>query len=90
MANSKQAKKRAKQSIVRAMKNKVRKSKLKTEIKKLHTALESKDLQEAAKLLSSVNAMTSRAKGKGLIHRNTAARKISRLAKKVAAAQKAA
>ena len=90
MPNIKSAKKRANQTISKTLRNKVRKSQLKTEIKKLHAALASNDLEQAGKLLSSVNALTSRAKSKGVMHPNTASRKISRLAKKVSAAQKGA
>ena len=83
MPNIKSAKKRAKQALVRRDRNRSRKSALRTEIKKFHIALEANNLEDARTLLSSITAMTARAKGKNIMHRNTAARTISRLAKKV-------
>ena len=93
MANIKSAKKRVLQTAKRQLRNQARKSSVKTAIKKVVVALDTVDLTnaEAAKsLLILAESKIARAKGKGLMHRNTAARKISRLAKKVAAASRAA
>ena len=89
MPNIKSAKKRAKQSEVRRQRNVARKSSIKTAVKKVMTALEaSSDIEETKKLLREAEAQIERAKNKGVLHANTASRKISRLAKKVSVAQK--
>jgi small subunit ribosomal protein S20 len=87
MANIKSAKKRAKQSEKRRMINLARRSSIKTAVKKVLTALEKGDSKEKTEaFLRSAESQLARAKGKGVIHYNTARRKISRLAKKVSAA----
>ncbi len=83
------AEKQAKQNIARREKNLARKTAIKTAIKKVLAAIESKkDVEETNKLLRDAEAKLSRAKSKGVLHANTAQRKISNLAKKVAAAQR--
>lgn len=89
MANIKSAQKRAKQAVKREKVNASRRSALKTVTKKMLTAVEVGDLEQAKELLREVNAQLSRAKGKGLLHANTAARKMSRLSKRVAKAESA-
>lgn len=89
MPNIKSAKKRAIQGEQRRIRNIARKSAIKTATKKVLAAVEDKDLVEAKELLKEVNAQLARAKGKGVLHRNTAARKMSRLAKQVAKAERA-
>jgi len=89
MANIKSAKKRIKQSEKRRLINLDRRTSLKTSIKKLLKAIEAKETPEKIQqLFKEAQTKLSRAKGKGLIHRNTAARKTSRLAKRVAQALK--
>ncbi len=88
MANTSSAKKAAKQSEVRQERNTARRTAIKTAIKKVLAAL-SNDASQAQDLLKDVAAQLSRAKSKGMIHANTASRKLSRLAKKVAQANKA-
>lgn len=83
MPNIKSAKKRAKQSEVRRQRNVARNSDVKTAIKKVLEAVENNDMENAKELLSVAQAKLARAKGKGLFHRNTVARKMSQLAKKV-------
>ena len=83
MANIKSAKKRAKQDIYRRGVNLARKTSIKTAEKKILAALEKGE--DATELLKEVESKIARAKGKGVLHANTASRKISRLAKKVAA-----
>lgn len=85
MANTASAKKAARQNAKRRFKNISRKSSIKTAIKKVLTAVEAEkfNAEEANLLLRDVAAQLSRAKGKKLIHANTASRKLSRLAKKV-------
>jgi small subunit ribosomal protein S20 len=87
----KSSKKRARQSEVRRQQNVVRKTAVKSAMKKVLTALEvGNDIEEIKKLLRDAEAKLSRAKSKGVFHAKTAARKASRLAKKVAAVQKTA
>ncbi len=84
MANIKSSKKRALQSEKNRIKNLSRKSAIKTAIKKLLTAIDKKDTAQTTQtLLNDVAAKLARAKGKGLMHRNAASRKLSRLAKRV-------
>lgn len=91
MANIKSAQKRAKQSTKKRLRNVIRKSSIKTAVKKVLVALEKNEALETTKaLLRDAEAQLARAKGKGVLHRKTAQRKISRLAKRVAAAQRAA
>ena len=90
MPNIKSSKKRAKQSEKRRLINNARKSDVKTAVKKVLDAVAANDSTGAQTLLRSAQAKLARAKGKGLVHRNAAARKMSRLAKKVAALQVAA
>lgn len=88
MANIKSAKKRAKQTEKKRLKNLTRATAVKTTLKKLHKALEANEPQEKITVLfNETQATMARAKGKGLIHRNAVARRISRLAKKVAASK---
>jgi small subunit ribosomal protein S20 len=87
MANMKSAKKRAKQNEVRRTINVARRTSIKTAIKKVLVAIETKEnSQTVQELFQDAQAKIARAKGKGLFHKNTAARKISRLAKRVAVA----
>jgi small subunit ribosomal protein S20 len=89
MPNIKSAKKRAIQSEKRRVRNNARKTCVKTAVKKVISALETNvSVDETKTLLRNAESQLARAKGKGLIPANTAARKISRLAKKVAQATK--
>ncbi len=90
MANKKSAKKAAKRSKFKHKVNLARKSDVKTSVKKVLLALERKDLEEAQNLLKVAESKITRARGKGVFKKNTAARKISRLAKKVANLKKEA
>lgn len=89
MANTKSAQKQARQNIEKRKRNLARRTALKTSVKKVIVSLEKGDSLEAVQaLLKDAEAKLSRAKGKGVIHANTARRKVSRLAKKVATLQK--
>ena len=89
MANTKSAKKQARKNIVRRKKNLIRKTSLKTAVKKVLTALESKeDSATLQALLRDAESKLARAKGKNTLHPKSASRKVSRLAKKVNAANK--
>lgn len=87
MANIKSAKKRAKTNLMRQKRNNSRKSELKTVTKKVLTALADNNIAEAKSAFKVAESKIARAKGKGLLKANTAARKISRLAKKIASAE---
>jgi small subunit ribosomal protein S20 len=89
MANIKSAKKKAQQDIKRTKVNLARKTAVKTAIKKVVTALENNASEtQITELFNVAQAHIARAKNKGLLHRNTAARKISRLAQRIATENK--
>jgi small subunit ribosomal protein S20 len=83
MANTKSAKKQIKKNIKRYHINLARKTAIKTAIKKFLLSLTSNSLEESNNLLKDVSSKLHRAKGKGLIHKNNASRKLSRLTKKL-------
>ena len=82
MANHKSALKRNKQSLVRRERNRKAKSALRTIVKSFNTAV-AKDPEAAKELLASAVPAISKAASKGIIHKNAASRKISRLSKKL-------
>ena len=85
MANSPQARKRAKQNTVRRLRNHSQRAAVRTAIKKLDAAIEANDAESAkAAYLASVSII-DKATIKGLHHKNRAARLKSRLNKKVKA-----
>lgn len=91
MANIKSAKKRAVQTLKKRQKNLTRKTALKTAVRKVtKSVVEKSDLETTKSLLRDAEAKLARAKGKGVIHKNTARRKTSRLAKRVAQMERAA
>lgn len=83
LANIKSAKKRVITSQVRADRNKAIKSRVKTFIKKVDAAVEAKDKAAAEAALPVAIAEISKAASKGIFHKNTAARKVSRITKAV-------
>jgi small subunit ribosomal protein S20 len=84
MANSKSAKKRAVQNDKRFQLNLARRSAIKTMVKKVVLALDAgKNKEEVNTLFVQAQSKIRRAAGKGIIHLNTASRKISRLAHKI-------
>lgn len=83
MANSKSAKKRVLQNEKRRVINLTRNSAIKTAVKKVVIALDNNDIDQARTLFKDAESKISRAVGKGLLHKNTASRKISRLAKRI-------
>jgi len=85
MANTASARKRIRQTERRTERNKARKSRMRTFVKKVEEAVESGDKAAAAAALIAAQPEMQRAAGKGVIHKNTVARKISRLAKRVKA-----
>ena len=89
MPNIKSAKKKATQSKKRYERNFSRKSDIKTAIRKVKDALEGGNVTLAKELLKAAEAKMSRAAGKNVLHKNTARRKTSRLAKRVSEAARA-
>ncbi|MEB3416621.1 30S ribosomal protein S20 [Alteriqipengyuania sp. WL0013] len=84
MANTPQAKKRIRRNERRAEVNTARTSRIRTFIKKVELALEGGDQKEAAEALRAAQPEIARGVAKGVLHKNTAARKMSRLSKRVA------
>ena len=88
MANIKSAIKRNKQNEKRRIRNRIYRGGARTYVKKARTSLLGKDLQAAQQdTLEAVSALDKAAE-KGAIHKNTAARRKSRLMKRLAAMQK--
>lgn len=83
MANIKSAKKRIKVIETKTLRNKMIKSSLKTQIKKFESAIASNELAEAKTAYLSVVKALDMAAAKGILHKNKAARKKSRLAAKL-------
>ena len=84
MANTPQAKKRIRRNANRAGINHSRISRIRTFIKAVESAIESGKKKEAAEALKQVQPEIARGVARGVIHKNTAGRKISRLSKRVA------
>jgi small subunit ribosomal protein S20 len=83
MANTKSAQKAFKQSEKRRMINKSRKSMVKTAINSCLLSLNNDNTDITLVLFKKAQEQIQRAAGKGCMHRNTAARKVSKLAKKI-------
>jgi small subunit ribosomal protein S20 len=84
MANTPQAKKRIRRNATRQTINHSRVSRIRTFIKAVESAIESGKKAEAAQALKVVQPEMARGVARGVIHKNTAARKFSRLSKRVA------
>ena len=85
MANSTQAKKRARQNERRFDVNKARRSRIRTFLRKVEEAIASGDKDAAATALKQAQPELMRGVTKGVYHKNTASRKMSRLAARVKA-----
>lgn len=83
MANSAQSKKRARQAARRTDVNKARRSRIRTFLRAVDEAVESGDQAAAAAALKSLQPELMRGVSKGIMHKNTASRKMSRLAARV-------
>lgn len=83
MANIKSAKKRILVTETRTARNKAIKSKVKTAIKKVDAAVTVQDKEAAKAALLAAISEINKAATKGVYHKNTASRKISRLSKAV-------
>ena len=85
MANTEQSKKRARQSEARYAVNKARRSRIRTFLRKVEEAIASGDAAVAREALQSAQPELMRGVTKGVVHKNTASRKISRLSARVKA-----
>ena len=85
MANTKSAKKAARQAESRTLINKARRDRMRTFVRKVEEAIASGDKQAAAVALREAQPQIMRSALKGIIHKNTASRKISRLSARIKA-----
>lgn len=85
MANTPQSKKRARQTERRTEVNKARRSRIRTFIRKVEDALRGGDQEKAAEALKNAQPEIMRGVTKGVLHKNTAARKVSRLSARIKA-----
>lgn len=83
LANSAQARKRARQAESHRLRNVAHRSTVRTYIKKVDAAIESGDQTAAASALANAQPVIDKMVGKGILHRNKAARHKSRLAAKI-------
>ena len=83
MANTSSAKKAARKIIRRAEVNKMRRSRVRNFVRKVEEALAAGDRNAAVEAFKTAQPELMRAAGKGVWHRNTASRKVSRLAQRV-------
>lgn len=90
MANTPQSKKRARQSEARYAVNKARRSRIRTFIRKVEEAIASGNPEAAVAALRLAQPEMARGVTKGVAHKNTVARKMSRLAARVKAVGAAA
>ena len=84
MANTPQAKKRIRRNATRAAVNGARVSRIRTFIKAVESALDAGKKDDAAAALKTAQPELARGVARGVIHKNTASRKFSRLTKRVA------
>ena len=83
MANHKSAIKRARQSEEQRVRNRSRKTRMKSVVRKLEGSINAKTRDAAVEELKLAVSVIEKTASKGVIHRNTASRKISRLTRKV-------
>ncbi len=83
MANHKSAIKRARQSEEQRQRNRSRKTRMKSAIRTLEEAIASKSQETAAEQLKQAVSIIEKTAAKGVIHKNTASRKISRLTRRI-------
>jgi small subunit ribosomal protein S20 len=85
MANTPQARKRIRRNEARTLVNRNRVSRIRTLVKKVELALTAGDKAAATAAMSDMQPELARGVAKGVVHKNTAARKFSRLTKRVTA-----
>ncbi len=84
MANSMQARKRVRQTARRTAINRRRTSRIRSYVRKVEEAIASGDKAAAAGALRAAQPEIARGAQAGILHRNTASRKLSRLARRIA------
>ena len=89
MANTRSAEKRNRQSQKRRARNQAVRTRVKSAVKKVRETLEGGELAASQDAFKAAARVIDQASSKGVVHRNTASRKISRLAKAVAKSAKA-
>jgi small subunit ribosomal protein S20 len=85
MANTKSAKKAARQTVRRTLVNRARHSRLRTAVRKVEEAITSGDRSLALAAMAEAEPIIIRSAQKNVVHRNAAQRKVSRLAHRIAA-----
>jgi small subunit ribosomal protein S20 len=90
MANHVSAKKRSRQNVKRAKINGANRSQIRTFVKKVELALAAGNVQEAQDALKAAQPALQKGVSKGLMHKRTASRKMSRLAARIKSSQTAA
>ena len=83
MANHASAEKRIRQTERRTVRNRARESRIRTFVKKVETALAAGDKETARVAFAAAAPEMQRGISKGVLHRNTVARKLSRLSKRI-------
>jgi len=85
MANTKSAKKAARQAVRRTEVNKSRTTRARTAVRSVEEAIASGNKEDATKALRSAAPVLARTAQKGVMHKKTASRKVSRLSARVKA-----
>ena len=85
MANTKSAKKAARQAVRRTVVNKARRARLRTAVRKVEEAISAGDRARALAAMAEAEPVIIRSAQKNVVHRNTAQRKVSRLTHRIAA-----
>ena len=85
MANTKSAKKAARQTLRRTEVNKARRSRLRSSMRQVEEAIAAGNKEAAQAALKAAEPVIARTAQKGMVHRKTASRKVSRLAKRIGA-----
>ena len=88
MANTKSAKKAARQAVRRTIINKARRSRMRNAIRQVEEAIAAGDRTRALAAMVDAEPALIRAAQKGMVHRNSAQRKVSRLVHQIAKLQK--
>jgi small subunit ribosomal protein S20 len=84
MANTKSAKKAARQAARRTVVNKSRRSRMRSAVRQVEEAIAAGDYGRATSALAQAEPALIRAAQKGIVHRNSARRKVSRLSHQIA------
>ena len=84
MANTKSAKKAARKIVRRTVVNKSRRSRMRNYVRKVEEAIAAGDRNRALAVMKEAEPQLMRAAQKGVLHKNTASRKVSRLVSRIA------